>query len=71
MRVKCFAKLTNSSIIVCGCERGMIVFFDINTNKWSSHQTSHIGDINDIVAINSDTFVTCSDDMTLKVWKRV
>ena len=49
----------------------MIVFFDINTNKWSSHQTSHIGDINDIVAINSDTFVTCSDDMTLKVWKRV
>ena len=71
VRVKCFAKLTNSSIIVCGCERGMIVFFDINTNKWSSHQTSHIGDINDIVAINSDTFVTCSDDMTLKVWKRV
>ena len=69
VRVKCFAKLTNSSIIVCGCERGMIIFFNLNTNKLDICQTNHIGDINDIVAIDSDTFVTCSDDMTLKVWK--
>ncbi|MDD7151486.1 MAG: hypothetical protein PUH43_06170, partial [Clostridium sp.] len=77
--VDCFLKLRDNKTILCGCDR-IFCFYDMNTKQYKITNDNHndyISDllliddraINDILLIDDNTFLSCSGDKTIKVWK--
>ena len=64
--VRCFIKLRD--IIVCGCESGIMCFYDMNNKKYKITNDNHYDDITDLLVIDNNTFISCSLDNTIKVW---
>ena len=78
--VRCFLKLRDNKTILCGCNNGMFCFYDMNTEQYKITKNNHKDSINDILLIedrdiydllllDDNTFLSCSEDTTIKVWK--
>ena len=67
--VECFLKLRDNKTILCGCYNGIFCFYDMNTEQYKITHDNHNDDITDILLIDDNTFLSCSWDNTIKVWK--
>ena len=67
--IRCFLKLRENNMILCGTEKGLFALYDMNTKKYSIFQSDHRASINDLIRIDDNTFMSCSDDKTIKLWK--
>ena len=67
--VRCFLKLRDNKTILCGCYNGIFCFYDMNTKQYKITKNNHNDAITDLLLIDDNTFLSCSDDKTIKVWK--
>ena len=67
--VDCFLKLRDNKTILCGCYNGIFCFYDMNTEQYKITKNNHKGYIFDLLLIDDNTFLSCSSDSTIKVWK--
>ena len=67
--VYCFLKLRDNTIILCGCCNGIFCFYDMRTEEYKITYNNHQGSIFDLLLIDDNTFLSCSFDKTIKVWK--
>ena len=67
-RVYCFLKLRDNKTILCGCY-GIFCFYDMNTKQYKITNDNHHAAITDLLLIDDNTFLSCSWDNTIKVWK--
>ena len=68
--VNCFLKLRYNKTILCGCEyNGKFCFYNIKTEEYRITRNNHKEEINDLLLIDDNTFLSCSEDKTIKVWK--
>ena len=67
--VGCFLKLRDNKTILCGCGYGIFCFYDMNTEQYKITKNNHNDDITDLLLIDDNTFLSCSEDTTIKVWK--
>ena len=65
--VSCFIKLRDNKTILCGCENGIFLFYDMNTKKCRMAKNNYNGRINDLLMIDDYTFIFCSKDQTITV----
>ena len=66
--VFCFLKFRDNKTILCGCEYdGVFCFYDMNTEQYKITKNNHHTVINDILLIDDNTFLSCSQDCTIKV----
>ena len=66
--VNCFTRLRDGEII-CGCEnKGIFYVFNVEEKSFKMIKDSNIDKINDIVSINDETVISCSEDGTIRVW---
>ena len=65
----CFIKLRDNKTILCGCDKGKFGLYDMYTKTFTITNKSHNSTINDILTIDDGTFMTCSNDKSIKVWK--
>ena len=68
-RVFCFIKLRDNKTILCGCSDGLLCFYDMNTEQYIKTKNNHKNYISDLLLIDDNTFLSCSGDNTIKVWK--
>ena len=68
LRVDCFLKLRDNKTILCGCDNG-IFFYDMNTEQYKITKNNHHNTITDLLLIDDNTFLSCSEDSTIKVWR--
>ena len=67
--VHCFLKLRDNKTILCGCKYGKFCFYDMNTKQYKITNDNHHAAITDLLLIDDNTFLSCSADNTIKVWK--
>ena len=67
--VNCFLKLRDNKTILCGCEHGIFCFYDMKTEQYKITNDNHHRAITDLLLIDDNTFLSCSRDKTIKVWK--
>ena len=67
--VRCFLKLRDNKTILCGCDKGIFCFYNIKTEEYRITENNHKEYINDLLLIDEHTFLSCSEDKTIKVWK--
>ena len=67
--VYCFLKLRDNKTILCGCDNGIFCFYDMNTEQYKITKNNHNDYITDLLLIDDNTFLSCSWDKTIKVWK--
>ena len=69
INVCCFLKLKDNKTILCGCEDGAFCYYDMNTEEYKKSTNYHNKYISDLLMIDDSTFISCSWDKTIKVWK--
>ena len=69
VNVCCFLKLKDNKTILCGCEDGTFCSYDMNTEEYKKTTNYHKKYISALLMIDDNTFLSCSWDMTIKVWK--
>ena len=67
--VCCFLKLRDNKTILCGCKYGIFCFYDMNTKQYKITNDNHNDDIPDLLFKDDNTFLSCSLDTTIKVWR--
>ena len=67
--VFCFLKLRDNKTILCGCKYGIFCFYDMNTEQYKITKNNHNDAITDLLFKDDNTFLSCSEDKTIKVWK--
>ena len=67
--VCCFMKLRDNKTILCGCYKGIFCFYDMNTEQYKITKNNHNYYIVDLLFKDDNTFLSCSWDKTIKVWK--
>ena len=67
--VDCFLKLRDNKTILCGCYNGIFCFYDMNTEQYKITKNNHYDGISALLLIDDDTFLSCSLDNTIKVWR--
>ena len=69
--VYCFLKLRDNKTILCGCNKGIFCFYDMNTEQYKITKNNHksYAHITDLLLIDDNTFLSCSADKTIKVWR--
>ena len=67
--VYCFLKLRDNKTILCGCYIGIFCFYDMNTKQYKITNDNHYRAITDLLLIDDNTFLSCSWDNTIKVWR--
>lgn len=65
--VNCFIKMRDN-MILCGCDKGKFLLYNMETNQNKMIRKSIIGDINDLLKIDCGTFISCSTDKSINVW---
>ena len=65
--VYCFLKLRDNKTILCGCSEGIFCFYDMETQEYTL--TNNNNNITELLLIDDNTFLSCSIDKTIKVWK--
>ena len=68
-QVNSFLMLRDNHTILCGCFYGLFCFYDMNTDKCSITKNNQDGNISVLLLINDNTFLSCSEDYNIKVWK--
>ena len=66
--VGCFLKLRDNKTILCGCF-GIFCFYDMNTKQYKITKNNHNHNITDLLFKDDNTFLSCSFDSTIKVWR--
>ena len=66
--VNCILKLRDGNII-CGCDDNNFCFNDMETEEYKITNNNHKDYISDLLLIDDNTFLSCSNDRTIKVWK--
>ena len=64
-----FLKLRDNKTILCGCINGIFCFYDMNTEQYKITNDNHCYAISDLLLIDDNTFLSCSMDDTIKVWR--
>ena len=70
--VACFLKLRDNKTILCGCYNLIFCFFcfyDMNTEQYKITYDNHHRGITDLLLIDDNTFLSCSFDGNIKVWR--
>ena len=67
--VYCFIKLRDSNTILCGCGKGKFCLYDRKTKRYNITINNHDNSIHGLLSIDDKTFISCSWDYTIKVWK--
>ena len=67
--VYCFLKFRDNKTILCGCKYGIFCFYDMKTEQYKITNDNHHRAIKDLLLIDDNTFLSCSEDSTIKVWK--
>ena len=67
--VFCFLKLRDNRSILCGCDKGTFCFYDMKTVQYTLTGNNHNSNITDLLIIDNNTFLSSSDDITIKEWK--
>ena len=67
--VFCFLKFRDNKTILCGCDNQIFCFYDMKTEQYKITNDNHNYYINDILLIDDNTFLSCSTDYTIKVWR--
>ena len=68
--VECFLKLRENKTILCGCNNNAIFcFYDMNTEQYKITKNNHKSFISDLLFKDDNTFLSCSWDKTIKVWR--
>ena len=67
--VRCFLKFRDNKTILCGGYNGIFCFYDMNTEQYKITNDNHQFAITDLLLIDDNTFLSCSWDNTIKVWK--
>ena len=67
--VNCFLKLRDNKTILCGCDNGIFCFYDMNTEQYKITKNNHNDAITDLLFKDDNTFLSCSTDTTIKVWR--
>ena len=67
--VYCFLKFRDNKTILCGCYNGIFCFYDMNTEQYKITKNNHNDVITDLLLIDDNTFLSCSTDKTIKVWR--
>ena len=67
--VGCFLKLRDNKTILCGCDNGIFCFYDMNTEQYKITKNNYHNAISDVLLIDDNTFLSCSTDTTIKVWR--
>ena len=67
--VDCFLKLRDNKTILCGCANGIFCFYDMNTKQYKIFYDNHHRTITDLLLIDDNTFLSCSNDGSIKVWR--
>ena len=67
--VRCFLKLRDNKTILCGCRNGIFFFYDMKREESRITKNNHNNNILDLLLIDDNTFLSCSKDKTIKVWK--
>ena len=65
--VNCFLKIRDN-MILCGCDRGKFLLYNMETNQNKMIRKSIIGNINDLLKIDCGTFISCSTDKSINIW---
>ena len=67
-KISCLLKLKESNTIICGINK-VFLLYDMNTDFYRTTRLIHKENIYDLLLIDEHTFVFCSRDKTIKVWK--
>ena len=68
--VRCFLKLRDNKTILCGCEfDGIFCYYDMKTEQYKITKNNHDNAITDLLLIDDNTFLSCSKDNTIKLWR--
>ena len=67
--VCCFLKFRDNKTILCGCKYGIFCFYDMNTEQYKITKNNHNYYITDLLFKDDNTFLSCSADTTIKVWR--
>ena len=67
--VGCFLKMKDNKTILCGCDNEIFCFYDMKKDEYIITKNSHNDYINDLLLIDEHTFLSCSKDKTIKLWK--
>ena len=67
--VDCFLRLRDNKTILCGCNNGIFCFYDMKTEQYKITYDNHHIAITDLLLIDDNTFLSCSGDRTIKVWR--
>ena len=67
--VRCFLKLRDNKTILCGCDNGSFCFYDMETEQYKTTRNNHKDNITDLLLMDENTFLSCSKDETIRVWK--
>ena len=68
--VYCFLKLKDNKTIICGCEyNGAFCFYDMEKEENKLTKNNHNDSIFSLLLIDDNTFLSCSLDKIIKVWK--
>ena len=67
--INCFLKLRDNKTIICGCSEGIFCFYYMKREESRITKNNHKEEITDLLLINDNTFLSCSRDYTIKVWK--
>ena len=66
--VNCFIKLRDNKTFLCGYDYGFFCFND-KSEEDITNKNNNMYAIIDLLMIDDNTFLSCSVDMTIKVWK--
>ena len=64
--LNCFLKSRDNNTILCGCDYGL---YDINEKHYKTILNNENNCINDLLIINDNTFVSCSNNKTIEIWE--
>ena len=67
--LNCFLKLRDNNTILCGGKNGIFCFYDMKKDEYKTTKSNHTKDINILLLVDDNTFLSCSRDKTIKVWK--
>ena len=59
----------NEDVMLYGCYNGKYVKYDLNSKKYEINNDMHTGNVSDMIKLTNESFVTCSFDNCIKVWK--
>ena len=62
-------KLRDNKAILCGGKAGNFLFFDMKKDEYKITKKNHNDCVYDLLLIDDNTFVSCSGDSIIKVWK--